>query len=89
MHEKALIPEITQFTEHSLHSGDDVVHESSGDTFVHGRVLLCARLDVQEPDEGLDGDALNEHGPVDHCDRRRDKHGAVRNFLQTKMANRH
>ena len=81
---KEFQPKISQFSENTFHACDDVVHESSGDSLVHGRVLLRAGLHVQELDQRLDGDALNEHRPVDHGDRRSHEHGAVRNFLEIK-----
>ncbi len=77
-------PEVAELSEDALHAGYDVVHEPACDPLVHGGVLLRAGLDVEEPDQGLDGDALNEHGPVDDGDRSSHEHGRVRHFLKNE-----
>ena len=78
------IPEISEFSEDTFHSGDNVVHEPARDPLVHGGVLLTRGLHVQELDQGLDGDSLNKDGPIDHGDCRRDEHGGVGNGLKEK-----
>ena len=59
-----------------------MIHESARYPLVHGWILLAGGLDVEELDQGLDGDALDKHGPVDHGDRRRYEHGSVGDLLQ-------
>ena len=52
-------------------------------SLLHVTHLLVGGLDVEELDEGLDGDALHEHRPVHHRDRRRHEHRRVRHVLRS------
>ena len=64
-----------------LDAGGGHVHHAVVQPLVHGQLDLRLRLDLEELDEGLDGDALYEHGPEHDGQRGCDEHGCVGDLL--------
>merc|ERR550517_2079832 len=69
---------VAELPEYSLHPCHYVINEPAADPLVHAWLLFRTGLHVEELHQGLDGDALHEHGPIDHSDGRGNKHVSVR-----------
>ena len=79
---KVYVPKISQFSKDTFHTSNNMVHESSSNSFIHGRIFFRLDFDIEEFDQRFNGDALNEYRPINHGYGCSDKHISMFHFLQ-------
>lgn len=64
---------VSSFAHNVLEASHHMIDETLVNSLVHGRLSLFSALHIQNPYKRLDGDALKEHGEINHAYCRRHK----------------